>query len=61
MDKGADVAERFDGGHAGDQRDGREDRDRAVALLREALSFASEAGMGKVQRDAERLLAEASA
>ena len=33
-----------------------EDRDRAVALLQEALSFAREAGMGKVQRDAERLL-----
>ena len=33
-----------------------EDRHRAVALLEEALSFASEAGMGKVQADAERLL-----
>ena len=35
------------------------DRERAVALLNEALSFAREAGMGKVERDAERLLAEA--
>jgi len=32
------------------------DRDRAVALLTEALDFAKESGMGKVERDSERLL-----
>jgi len=35
-----------------------EDRDRAVALLNDALSYAREAGMAKVQSDAEALLGE---
>jgi class 3 adenylate cyclase/tetratricopeptide (TPR) repeat protein len=35
------------------------DRAQAVALLTGARSFAMEAGMGKVERDSERLLAEA--
>ena len=33
-----------------------EDRDRAAALLRSAHDFAKESGMGKVERDSERLL-----
>ncbi len=32
------------------------DRERAIALLTEALAFAKESGMGKVERDSERLL-----
>jgi tetratricopeptide (TPR) repeat protein len=35
------------------------DRDRAVALLQQALAFAKESGMGKVERDSERLLTAA--
>jgi class 3 adenylate cyclase/tetratricopeptide (TPR) repeat protein len=33
------------------------DRDRAITLLRQAHDFAKESGMGKVERDSERLLA----
>lgn len=36
-----------------------DERERAVALLNEALAFAKEAGMGGVQRDAEALLQDA--
>jgi len=39
------------------RRNGPGDRDRAVALLNEALAFAKECGMGKAQHDCERLLA----
>ena len=39
------------------RRDRPGDRDRAVALLTEALAFAKESGMQKVQRDTEQLLA----
>jgi hypothetical protein len=35
------------------------DREKAQELLGQALAFAQESGMGKVQRDSERLLAEA--
>ncbi len=38
------------------RRGGADDCDRGVALLRQALAFASESGMAKVQRDSERLL-----
>lgn len=33
------------------------DRDRALALLQQAHDFAKDSGMGKVERDSERLLA----
>ena len=33
---------------------------RTVTLLQQALDFATESGMGKVQRDCERLLATMS-
>jgi hypothetical protein len=33
------------------------DRDRALTLLRQAYDFAKESGMGKIERDSERLLA----
>ena len=33
---------------------------RTVTLLQQALDFATESGMGKVQRDSERLLATMS-
>jgi class 3 adenylate cyclase/tetratricopeptide (TPR) repeat protein len=41
-------------------RDAPGDRERAVTLLQEALSFAREAGMAKVAADAERLLGAAA-
>jgi tetratricopeptide (TPR) repeat protein len=39
------------------RRNARGDRERAVALLQQAHDFAKESGMGKVERDSERLLA----
>ncbi len=33
------------------------DRERAIALLQQAHDFAKESGMGKVERDSRRLLA----
>jgi hypothetical protein len=33
------------------------DRDRATALLQQAHDFAKESGMGRIERDSERLLA----
>jgi tetratricopeptide (TPR) repeat protein len=39
------------------RRNGAGDRERAIALLQQAHDFAKESGMGKVQRDSERLLA----
>jgi hypothetical protein len=39
------------------RRDRPGDRERAVALLRQAHGFAKQSGMGKVERDSEQLLA----
>jgi tetratricopeptide (TPR) repeat protein len=39
------------------RRDRAGDRERAVVLLQQAHDFAKESGMGKVERDSERLLA----